>query len=156
MAENKNNGNMFYAGDFEKFENVCLYYVHKFTREMYTQRVNSKINLCESHIEKVFLLAIEAFLICFDSIEVYPQYKIGKYRVDFFICYNKGDIEKYLIVELDGHQFHETNEQQRRYEKNRDRYFQTQGFPVFHYTGSQVIGNPFKIVTDCMNYLILK
>lgn len=154
MAENKNNGNFFYAGDFEKYKNACLEYVSKYAQKVYLQNVESKIVFCESPIEKAFLLAIEAFTLISEGFEVYPQYQIGKYRVDFLICCSDGNTERKLIVELDGHQFHEMNESQRRYEKERDRYFQFAGFKVFHYTGRQVIANPFKIVMECIKILI--
>lgn len=83
-----------------------------------------------------------------DGIYVYPQTKIGKYVVDFLICYQICDEKRNLIVELDGHAFHDKNKTQRAYEKSRDRYLVGQGYKIFHYTGSELIADPNKVASE--------
>ena len=80
-----------------------------------------------------------------DGIYIYPQYKVGKYIVDFLVSYQCGDHLSEIVVELDGHKFHDKNKKQRAYEKSRDRYLVKQGYKVFHYTGSEIFNNPFDV-----------
>lgn len=105
-----------------------------------------------------------------NGISVFPQHPIGRYRVDFALVYlvngrvpinwrikplqsYAADKATRLIVELDGHEFHDRDEKQRRYEKARDRYLQKSGFKVFRYTGSEIYQNPSKAVAECVAYL---
>lgn len=98
------------------------------------------------------------------GIEIIPQKEIGPYRVDFVLSY-RGDCQlkdtehlrtvpekpfKEIVVELDGHAFHDRNARQRSYEKKRDRFLQKRGYEVFHYTGSDVVANPFKVAIECL------
>lgn len=83
-----------------------------------------------------------------DGIYTYPQRKIGKYIVDFLISYQSGEKLNEIIVELDGHGFHDRDKKQRAYEKARDRYLVQQGYKVFHYTGSEIVANPFGIAHE--------
>ena len=137
---------------------------------------------CESPIEQLFCIAILTMSIInnldrrefkieshdisiISGIYVMPQCEIGKYRVDFVLGYGGAIINigklgkasekqiKELVVELDGHKFHDRNEKQRRYEKNRDRFLQKNGYEVFHYTGSEIVKNPYKAALECVLYL---
>ena len=85
------------------------------------------------------------------DITISPQEHIGKYYVDFalqLMNYEKEKCEKEIVVELDGHNFHDKDERQRRYEKQRDRYIQSQGFTIFHFTGKEVTDDPFKPASE--------
>ncbi len=47
-----------------------------------------------------------------------PQVSIGKYRVDFVVSLiNSDHHQKRVIVECDGHDFHDKDKKQRAYEK---------------------------------------
>lgn len=61
-----------------------------------------------------------------------------------------GDEKRNLIVELDGHEFHDKNKNQRAYEKSRDRYLVRQGYKIFHYTGSELVADPKKVASEVM------
>lgn len=101
------------------------------------------------------------------GVQIWQQKEIGRYRVDFELSYcdeaalflvKEGKIicgqeEKRIIVELDGHEFHDRNEKQRRHEKARDRFFQKQGYKVFRYTGAEIVQNPFTAAAECLAYL---
>ena len=89
-----------------------------------------------------------------------PQVEIGKYRCDFEVFFgssvlrnNTQMINKKIFVECDSQEFHERTEQERRYEKARDRYIQSQGFKIFHFTGKEILLNPFKIASEIISEL---
>jgi very-short-patch-repair endonuclease len=100
------------------------------------------------------------------GIQVEPQFQIGEYRIDFKIS-NKNYIEvgtgesckriaehnKTVLVECDSQEWHERTEEERRYEKARDRYLIKCGFAVFHYTGKEILENPFKIAKEIFMFL---
>jgi len=92
------------------------------------------------------------------GIDIKPQEKIGKYRVDFLITsYDRGEgktqTRKSLIVECDSQEWHERTESERRYEKRRDRYLQNQGYKVFHYTGKEIMEDAFNIAQEIFRFL---
>lgn len=76
------------------------------------------------------------------------QKNIGKFRVDFlfehFPWAHQKEVYAPVIVELDGHAFHDKDKRQRSYEKARDRFFTKQGYRVLHFTGSDIVADPFK------------
>jgi very-short-patch-repair endonuclease len=88
------------------------------------------------------------------QVSICQQHVVGKFRVDFLItgyefhfgsdatrpgvC-RTGDV----IVECDGHEFHEKTKEQARKDRSRDRELQRSGFKVFRFTGSEVFGDPF-------------
>jgi very-short-patch-repair endonuclease len=68
------------------------------------------------------------------------------YRVDFVflvIRYEHGERldSVRMIVECDGHDFHERTKEQAKRDKKRDRQFQTSGFMVARFTGSEVFND---------------
>lgn len=78
---------------------------------------------------------------------IYPQVQIGRFRVDFLLQFNEGIP---VIVELDGHDFHDKDKAQRAYEKARDRFLTAKGNRVLHFTGSEVVADPFKVVHEVL------
>lgn len=68
------------------------------------------------------------------GIDIKAQVKVGKYRVDFMITGNMPA----TVVECDGHDWHEKSREQAAKDKKRDRFLQSQGFRVFHFTGSEI------------------
>ncbi len=107
-----------------------------------------------------------------DSLEIEPQARLGEFRVDFLLTFTgerpvpslqgEGEpqnrhqelrpIQKKMIVECDGHDFHEKTKEQAKRDKSRDRTLQSLGFPVYHYTGSEiwkdVFGSASQIIRD--------
>ncbi len=76
------------------------------------------------------------------SIYFATQEQIGRYRVDFlFICFMADKSKKYLVVECDGHDFHEKTKEQARRDKARDRFFVSNGYAVLRFTGSEIYHN---------------
>ncbi len=86
---------------------------------------------------------------------IYPQHRVGRYRADLAICllerepnpggsgvYFLDDIphsfEAQIIVECDGHEFHEKTKEQAAHDKRRDRALFSEGWPVLRFTGSEI------------------
>lgn len=85
-----------------------------------------------------------------------PQHQIGSYRVDFLLSQNNIGPDSILtpvIVELDGHAFHDKDQKQRAYEKARDRFFIKEGYRVLHFTGSEVVADPFKVAFEALTLI---
>ena len=93
-------------------------------------------NISLTPIEKV-MFAILLRIQEKSGICVEPQIKIGKYRVDFLITFLRNKKRK-IVVECDGHDFHEKTKEQAKHDKERDRYFTAEGYEVYHYTGSEI------------------
>ena len=90
------------------------------------------------------------------GIFVYPQRKVGDYRVDFLLSQNgigPDEFLKPIVVELDGHEFHDKDKRQRSYEKARDRFLVKEGYRVLHFTGSDVVADPFKVAYEALDML---
>ena len=96
-----------------------------------------------------------------DSLTIEPQKQIGDYRVDLILEYkdeilswrSESAISSHLVVECDGHDFHEKTKQQAQKDKERDRILQSCGYPVFRFTGSEIWKNPFDCAESIMKYL---
>lgn len=112
----------------------------------------------ESPIEELFLVA----LCCQADAEyrtlVKPQHCIGPYRVDVLLEWWDDDFppEKQtphgeVVIELDGHDFHEKTKQQVRRDKQRDRYLTGEQYRVARYAGSEVWADPFACASDAIH-----
>jgi len=87
---------------------------------------------------------------------IQAQVPIGKYRVDFLLSQNgigPDEILTPVIVELDGHDFHDKDKRQRSYEKARDRFLVKERFRVLHFTGSDVVADPFKVAHEALDMI---
>jgi very-short-patch-repair endonuclease len=144
----------------EASEMIASYEHDLFSMDTFSDLIDMKI---ESVIEQYFYIATK--LLCKInrltneqrySVEINPQVKIDKYRVDFRISkihWEKAETIRECIIECDGHAFHDRDEKQRRYEKQRDRYLQSQGYRVFHFTGSEVKQNAYKCAAECLSFV---
>lgn len=84
---------------------------------------------------------------------VFPQTVIGQYRADFFIAYRRGlNAVGGIVVECDGHEFHEKTKQQVARDKARDRALQTEGYRVFRFTGSEIWRNPIACAAEVLDF----
>lgn len=77
------------------------------------------------------------------------QASIAKYRVDFLLWFSMGKHVAGVVVECDGHDWHERTKEQASKDKSRDRELLTLGFPVMRFTGSEV----FKDSLGCTEQL---
>lgn len=131
---------------------------------------------CESPIEELLLAAMFAdhrvheFDLIFmgdlqpsdrflrgETVWVHQQAKIGSYRADFLIHDASKPLElaepRYMIVECDGHDFHERTKEQARRDKQRDRYFQSRGHKVLRFTGSEIFADPEAVAEEIWGQL---
>lgn len=58
-----------------------------------------------------------------------------------------------LVIECDGHDFHEKTKGQAKHDKERDRNLQLEGFRVMHFTGSEVFKDSDKCADQIMKML---
>lgn len=72
---------------------------------------------------------------------VIPQAAILDYRVDFLCCVHANAPYRGIVVECDGHAFHEKTKDQVARDKARDRALQREGFKVFRFSGSEIWRN---------------
>lgn len=114
----------------------------------------------DSPIEKMMFLALSITAgIDGTTVQINTQQRIGDYRVDFHIlamdscgaCRTK--FERSVIVECDGHDFHERTKEQASRDKKRDRYLQQQGFTVFRFTGSDIWKDVFSCSSEVTDFL---
>ncbi|CAB4949674.1 unannotated protein [freshwater metagenome] len=79
---------------------------------------------------------------------VEPQAQLEGWRVDFLVhAWETGRISgkeqwRRLIVECDGHAFHERTKEQAARDRSRDREFQLRGYTVLRFTGSEIHNDP--------------
>ncbi len=147
--------------------------IGNYKNEMFNVGVSNEIEdfKIESPIEQLLYIALKTLVdinmdfadplfidgkLFLDGVNIYPQFKIGKYRVDFKISYysnhQKKEHQKSIIVECDSQQFHDRTEPERRYEKKRDRDIQKLGYKVFRFTGSEIVKNPFEVAAEILEY----
>lgn len=135
---------------------------------------------CESPIEKQFLEALYAqgpawgrpiescandlhHVIttgepCNPAIYVFPQRKIKlakEYRVDFLIICKPNPTKPLtlkVVVECDGHDYHERTKDQAKRDKQRDRDFTQNGFTVFRFTGSEIHNDALKCALEVIKF----
>jgi very-short-patch-repair endonuclease len=85
------------------------------------------------------------------GIYCWPQAKIGRFTVDFLLSTQHP--KSGVVVELDGHQFHDKNKHQRSYEKARDRFLVREGYQVLHFTGSDIVRDPYQAAHEVMELM---
>lgn len=142
-----------------------------FSQDIYGAIIDGKT---ESPIEDLFLIAIrimcEANYVDYwpdpryteegkevpgIGLFVFPQRRIGKYRADFLLRYERGAsvTGADVIVELDGHDFHDKDKRQRSFEKARDRFLVREGYRVLHFTGSDVVADPYEVAHEVLSLM---
>lgn len=72
------------------------------------------------------------------------QVDIDGWRVDYlFQVLSDAGVTSKLIVECDGHDFHERTKEQAQRDRERDRRMQENGYTIFRFTGSELHRNAF-------------
>jgi very-short-patch-repair endonuclease len=121
---------------------------------------------CQSPIEKMLFLAFNTVRLLrfeelpndYEGLFFIPQYEVvagdKQYRADFYIeledCTKKG-----LVVECDGHEFHQKTKQQVCRDNEREFAIKKCGYDVLRFSGSQIYNEPFKCANDVFDYLLL-
>ncbi|MFH1311980.1 MAG: DUF559 domain-containing protein [Candidatus Eisenbacteria bacterium] len=93
-----------------------------------------------------------------DFLYIEPQATIGKYHVDFLLTHQSvlpdRVVETKLVVECDGHDFHDRTKEQARKDRSRDRALQSFGYKVFRYTGSEIWADVFACAQEAVGTLM--
>ena len=124
---------------------------------MHKGKLLMAVDRCESPIEQLMALVLNEMKTIYHEhrFVVAPQAHVGPYRVDFKLMAADGNkIGKQIIVECDGHDFHEKTKEQAKKDKQRDRYLQQQGYQVLRFTGSEIWANPFKCAEEVIQVLL--
>lgn len=122
----------------------------------------------ESPIERAFLIGLMSMshtVPCYDfgdsysrmhvtadylpTIKVEVQAEVLQYRADFLLnVMSKGELVGRVVVECDGHDFHERTKEQAARDRSRDRAMVLAGYKVMRFTGSEIHRDLMKCVTD--------
>lgn len=85
----------------------------------------------------------------YNGLHFYSQATIGDYRVDFLIRAVSHESVKFIVIECDGHEYHERTKDQARRDRVRDRWMAAQGITVLRFTGSEI----YRDALGCMDSL---
>lgn len=122
----------------------------------------NKVLLCESPIERIFglyfqIAARETFFADNALLLIRPQHKITigekNYRVDFLIGAQIQGVWVNIIVECDGHEFHEVTKTQATRDKRRDRDLKAAGYEILHFTGSEINNKPYECALEVVEFM---
>lgn len=134
------------------------------------QVLNFYCDDCESPIEQMLTFAFEIIAFCRGGLAsgmyLIPQYEIdtGKRlcRADFVFDTNECEspythFEKpfKLVIECDGHDFHEKTKAQVKKDNERDMAIKMAGYDILHFSGSQIYNEPFKCAKSVIDYILL-
>lgn len=133
---------------------------------------------CESPIEKLLAAAFVAPAACrefdtrlellnppsgkiehcqappIDGVFMWQQISIGPYRVDFLLDSYPGRNLRPLVVECDGHDFHERTKEQAQRDKARDRFLVGRGYRVLRFTGSEIFADAEEAAHQALKILL--
>lgn len=145
--------------------------LNKYLNSYKSYLLTSFIN-CESPIEQ--LMALELYelerrfsynFFNLEIIEISQQEKIScgssNYRVDFLIVIilrKHNNVRKLLniVIECDGHDFHEKTKEQVVRDNKRTRDLEINGYNVLHFSGSEIFNNARKCRNDIISYIYSK
>ena len=118
----------------------------------------------DSPIEQIFKTAFELYMDLNNKeyIFLFPQMpiKIGKkkYIVDFYFeedeYVNRFNTDKKIIIECDGHEFHQKTKEQVKNDNEREYDLKMAGYEILRFSGSQIYNEPFKCAEDAYNYIM--
>lgn len=89
-----------------------------------------------------------------ETIAVRPQAMIGPHRVDFSVGFRFFESEIALIIECDGHDFHERTVAQARKDKSRDRKLTAFGYRPLRFTGSEIFQNARACALEALSIIM--
>lgn len=151
----------------------------KESAELAREQLPFMLNGCESPIEQLFLCAawsrgvwpgrvellyptmsLETVSQCARtcapaSAVLAPQVQVGSHRVDFLFAaeLSDGEPQCLVVVECDGHEFHEKTKAQAAADKARDRDLTSYGCKVFRFTGSEIWRDPGACADEVIGHI---
>lgn len=164
--------------DFKKLPPRCLEAFFEFLEEkcqddpkenayFYFSIANLYDPECKSPIEQIFNFAYSVLTRTsrkYLDLCLIPQYEIKcfgkKYIADFVfdsreVCTPWLDIvnEYKLVIECDGHDFHEKTKEQVIHDNERDYDLKSAGYDILHFSGSEIYNDPFKCAWKVLKYI---
>ena len=130
-----------------------------------------EFEVCESPIEKIMCLALNivSHEFYYDLFGFYTQKNIEcngkKYRADFYVdssllprggCNLEVSEKLKVVIECDGHEFHQKTKEQVKKNNERDMALKKEGYEVLHFSGSQIFKDPICCAKDVMEYIAKK
>ena len=125
-----------------------------------------QLGRCESPIESIFLAQFCAAAIDLgygvgrtvkvpaETIVVKPQAWVDRWRVDFLITFDFfGDMIE-IVIECDGHHWHERTKVQAAKDRARDRALQSTGYEILRFTGSEINGAPLGCASEVLDRIM--
>ena len=84
------------------------------------------------------------------GVTVFPQSEVGRYIADFLMIVQgfNNSPPSFVVIECDGHEFHERTKDQARHDRRRDRWMTTNGISVLRFTGSEIWADPLKCADE--------
>lgn len=90
-----------------------------------------------------------------NRIEIEAQVVIDKYTADFVLTvFHQGKPGLRMVVECDGHDYHERTKEQAAHDKARDRFMTSQGYVVFRFTGSEIHRDARKCADEIRDFIL--
>jgi very-short-patch-repair endonuclease len=88
------------------------------------------------------------------DVYVEQQVELGNWRADFIVHRYDWICEKWrhLIVECDGHEYHERTKEQASRDRARDRRASIQGATLLRFTGSEIWGDPLGCAREVFDW----
>lgn len=87
--------------------------------------------------------------------EIFREAQIKtKNEQEFIETERMAEVFARIILEVDGHEFHEKTKEQAIRDKSRDRFIMKKGFPIFRFTGSEIFNQPHQIAKEIDDYII--
>lgn len=118
----------------------------------------------KSPIEQVFITAFDLYVMLENKEPVFlfsqMPIEIGtkKYIADFYfeedVYVNKFNTDKKIIIECDGHQFHQKTKEQVKHDNEREYDLKMAGYEILRFSGSQIYNEPLKCAEDTYNYIM--
>lgn len=118
----------------------------------------------KSPIEQIFKTAFDLYikLLNKEDIFLFSQEEIilekKKYVADFYfeqdMYVNPFDTDKKIVIECDGHEFHQKTKEQVKHDNEREYDLKMAGYEIIRFSGSQIYNEPFKCAEDAYNYIM--
>ncbi len=88
------------------------------------------------------------------TIAIRPQQRVGNYRADFVVAYAFFGAGLDIVVECDGHDFHERTKHQAARDKRRDRFMTAQGYRLMRFTGAEINASAERCAADVIGMVM--
>lgn len=135
--------------EIEKVMHAAIIFRFQYGRSEYDEAL---IGIDAEHAERLRKNSANRFKLIIES-----QVQIGAYRVDFVVSawtygqvwngknrWSRGEPRwRRLVIECDGHDFHERTKEQAARDRSRDRSLNNDGYDVFRFTGSEIWRDPW-------------